>query len=225
MPAPALASFSPLAGTDGSTVSISVPAGVGGLDIITVSIYIEAVVTIDGSAEGFAELSGSPIAASSHRQHVFWKRADAADTGTYDFTLSAAPQYFAAYSERYTGCIVSGTPFDGGLVTATTDATAQTGTPAVSLTTTGPDRLLRWTATNFAGGAWTSPSGFSDFDAQTYEIHGATKAQASAGSTGSLTGSSAGTGQSTAALLALIPAVPPRPPLVSRARLVRAACY
>jgi hypothetical protein len=78
--------------------------------------------------------------------------------------------------------------------------------PAVTVTTTGSDRLLVWSATNWSGGAWTPPTSFTERrDSGDEVMTSADLAQAGAGSSGSITGTCVGNDRRTAFLGALLP--------------------
>jgi len=193
-----------LTGATRTSSPVPVPAGVAAEQIILVHFYLEPTVTITGLPSGFAEV-GSGIANSAHGQRVFWKRAAGADSGTYTFTHSSTWTEAAATS--YTGATLTGDPTDASPATAQR-GTSGTVTPAVSLTTTGPDRLIVWGGTvTFASGTggWTPPSGYTEQVDATFELTVATLAQPTAGSTGSITGTSAQAGPQCGFLIALLP--------------------
>lgn len=191
-----------------ATIAVPKPAGVVADSIVVCYIYLDATNTISAMAAGFQHAVGSPQAvtgAGNHVYNVVWKRATGTDgAGTYDFTASA-PTFHEADAVRYDGCITTGDPTEGGNGTQTTGVDSATS-PAVSLTTTGPDRLIIWTASNWSGGSWTPPSGYSEqFDAGVGTHTGASVAQAVAGSTGSVTGVCTSTDKRTAWIGALMP--------------------
>jgi len=190
-----------------SSANFAVPASVAADDIIIIPIYVDGSATITALASGFAHAEGSPASlpagGGQHSLAVVWKRATGADTGTYDFTLSTSI-YRAGSAIRYTGCVTSGSPWDSPTSTATSTAN-DTVTPAVSITTAGADRLLIFAATNWAGGAWTPPTGFTERMDTGDQIHTEDdKGQASAGSSGSVTATCAGSDKRIAFLGALI---------------------
>lgn len=189
-----------------TTANFPVPAGVATGDIIVIPIFLNvAATTITAMPTDFAHAEGSPIAVgTSHSLAVVWKRATGADAGTYDFTLSTN-EYRAGAAHRYTGCITSGSPWETPTDTAFEDTSA-TVTPAVDITTTGANRLLIFSATNWAGGAWTPPTGFTKRMDTGDRVHTlADNVQASAGATGSITATCAGSDKRVAWLGALKP--------------------
>jgi hypothetical protein len=204
--APAFASSGTGYTANPSTLApIGVPGVVAGdiiLAVLSVAIGITAVTALP---TGFTEAPHSP-SFNGIATHVYWKRATGSDAGTYDFTIAAGSSRVHGWAARFSGCVASGNPFD-------TDAVA-TGGPAypdISLTTTGPDRLLVGVGWNFDGDGsvtTTQPSGFTkrvdDFSHGTVVI--ADEVQAVAGSVGTLSATaSGGTGIKGVWLGALLP--------------------
>lgn len=223
-----------LSGTGATTAAIAVPAGVTSGQIVLAFLYIESTTAITTVPSGFTECAASPIAATGlglHSLHVYWKRASGADSGTYTFGWTGSI-YREGVAERYTGCVTSGDPWDTGAgapnsAQRSSDATA---TPAVSLTTQGADRKLVWAGTNFAGGAGTPPSGWTERADGTSDLWTADKDQAVAGATGSITGSNAASSYSCAWMGALLPdtgaaALSPTPLIVPSVAVHRASSY
>lgn len=163
MPAPTFGTVGTyLEGTAG-TADVPVPAGVAAGDIIVIPLFVNGTTTVTALPSGFADAPGSPVvnvSGTSHRLHVAWKRATGADAGVYSFTLSVS-DFRSSGALRYTGAVASGSPWD---VTATGNSldVPATTTPAVSVTTTGPNRMLVFAGTNWSGGAWTPPTGFTE---------------------------------------------------------------
>lgn len=188
----------------GTTTSVPVPAGVAVDDIIVVDMFLDGAATVSAMPSGFAHVTGSPMTVTgtgAHSHVVAWKRATGADTGTYDFTLASAG-YVNAAASRFTGCITSGSPWDA--VDAQASTAQNTTSPPTSVTTTGPDRLLYWSATNWSGGAWTPPTSFTERrDSGDEVMTSADLVQAVAGSSGSVVGTCVGNDRRTAFLGAL----------------------
>lgn len=209
MPAPSHGSIGTLLQGSAATANFPVPASVASGDLIVVAFFQDGDGTITGMPAGFAHAPSSPVnvipesGGGRHSLNVLWKRADAADTGTYDFTLSVST-YRHGRAIRHTGAVASGDPWDN-------TASAYSGvnvsaSPAVSVTTLGPDRLLLWFATNWSGGTWTPPTGFTErFDSGDGTASGADKAQATAGTSGSISGTCTGSDRAGAWLGALKP--------------------
>lgn len=193
-----------LTGVSNAAGNVAVPAGVAANHIILVFLYIESAQAITKPAE-FTEAANSPIActgASAHSQHVYWKRATAGDTGTYAFSWSAAV-WREMVAIRYAGCITTGTPLEA--TNSSQRSSNGTVTPSASGTTTDVDRLLVAGYTNFAGGAWTQPSGWTERVDTGADMGVAETSQAVAGSTGLITATNASSSFETIWLGALIP--------------------
>lgn len=194
---------------DVTSAAVPVPASVASGDIILVGIYKESTVTIIPPA-GFTQVTNSPVATtgSVSQLSVWWKRASAADTGTYTFSWTPST-YCEATSIRVTGGLSSGTPTEVNNFAQV--STATTASPAVSGTTADVDRLLVWFGTNFDGGGQvTAPSGFTGRDGRTSgatpgTIAVATKTQSAAGATGSVTGTWNVSSVLNAGLVAILP--------------------
>lgn len=207
MAAPAIGAIGTyLSGAMRTSSPVPVPAGVAVGDVVVLHYYTE-----DGSGtltfpSGFTVKAD--LIATNHRQTVAWKRATAADTGTYAIGNSNS-NWSEAVAIRYTGCVTTGDPFDGTVGTAT--GTAATS-PAVSTTTATADTLLVWSATNFNGGAWTPPTSFTERVDAGSDLSVATLGKPATGTSGTVTGTCAGgAAQSTAFIGALIPAVTSTP--------------
>lgn len=208
MAAPAFAvSGTFLSGDTGTAVNVAVPSGVVNGSVIGVAMFLDSSATVTALPSGFAHAEGSPVQLpAGGGQHSFvlvWKRATGADSGTYDFTISSAV-YREAQAHRYTDVVASGTPFDSPTSSAT-DTANGTVTPAVSIDTAGSDRLLIHGGTNWSGGTWTAPSGFTKrMDAGFGVVTLSDKAQAAQGSSGSVTATCTGSDKRSAWLGALI---------------------
>lgn len=196
-------------GGNGTTCNIPVPTGVADKHVILAFLYVETTQAVTPAA-GFLEAPDSPVVvtgAHAHDMHIYWKRATAGDTGNYAFTVAAGLAWRLGVALRFTGVVETGNPFD---VTASAIKTTTTtgATPAVSDTTTGPDRLWVWSASYFNGDATCTPPGTTTERADVsggVALDVATMNQASAGSSGSLTGTFSGNGATGAWLGALLP--------------------
>lgn len=206
---PSFGSVGTHSNTSSSTASIPVPAGVASGDIIVIPIFIDGgTVSITAMASGFTDAPSGPVSTGStspnHTLAVVWKRATGSDSGTYDFTLSGST-YRAGSAVRYTGCVPSGSPWDSG-VDWEIDTVNDTDTAPVTITTTGADRRLIWCGTDWTGGTWTPPAGFTDqFDTGDHVNTLADMAAPTAGSYGPYTGLSGTTNRKIAFLGALLP--------------------
>lgn len=206
MAAPAFGSIGTnLFGTS-NTFNVACPASVASGDIIIVNIFISAATTtVTAMPAGFAHVEGSPQTASGTLlgMATMWKRASAADTGTYNFTLSVS-DYRAGAAIRYTGCVASGNPWDSP-TGAAVDAVNGTVTPSVNVDTAGADRMLVFFGADWSGGAWTPPTGFTerlDINDRVNTI--ADKVQAVQGNSGGVTATCVGNDKRIALLGALI---------------------
>lgn len=211
MAAPAFGSVGTgITGTS-TAANIGVPAGVAAGDIIVVVLYNDGTATVSSMPSGFAHATESPQVATSQasKLNVMWKRATGSDAGTYDFTLSASV-FREGFAARFMGAAASGDPWEPTPDGAVVNNPNPSGTsPAVSVTTGGPDRLLVWAAMFWNGGGWTPPAGFTErYDTLGERIPTlADKVQASAGSSGSVSTTVNSTVHASAAWLgALLPA-------------------
>jgi hypothetical protein len=226
MTAPAFgAAGTQLQGSTGTTASVDVPDGVVAGSLVVVTAFIDTPTgTITAMPLDFANAGDSPVSGGSNKTYVMWHRATGSEStaGTYDFTLSGAI-YRNMQAITYDGVVASGDPWD--VTAAALDNTNGTVTPAVSDTTTLADTLLVFAGTNWAGGAWTPPGGFTERrDTGDQVCTVADLAQAAAGATGSITATCVGSDRRTAWLGALKPVVtgppPPTPSLfVTRSNL------
>jgi hypothetical protein len=185
-----------LAGASSTAANVSVPttpaADANTLDVLNLFTDTNAAVTVTPPDGTWTQAPNSPITRAIgglHREHVWWRRP-VANSGTYNFTLSVA-QFREGICTRLTGVIASGSPFDA--TTSIDFPSSSTATTAVSVTTTGADRLLLFLSTNWDGRTYTPPTGF----VERYDAIGggggtdtgmevATLAQAAAGSSGSV---------------------------------------
>lgn len=186
--------------------SVDVPASTAANDVIVVTAFVDATGSVTAMPTGFANVSGSPVvnnaASGNHKQYVMWKRATGADVGTYDFTLSLGSIYRNVQAIRYTGALATGDPWD--TTASAIDTTDGTTSPSVTVTTTVPNTLLIWSSTNWSGGAWTPPTGFTERrDSGDRVCTAADLAQTATGSSGAVSGACAGSGKRTAWLGAL----------------------
>lgn len=200
--------------SNSTTCNVPVPAGVAAGHIIVVVLYVETTQTVTPPT-GFAEAPDSPVVvtgAHAHDMRIYWKRASGADTGNYVFTIASGLAWRFGVALRFVDCIATGSPWD--VTNAAIKTTTTTGaTPAVSDTTTGPDRLWVWCASYYNGDTTcTPPSGMTERAdvSNGVALDVATKDQAAQGSSGSLTGTFAGSGATGAWLGALLP-VPAAP--------------
>lgn len=139
-----------LPGASRTTAPIPVPTGAAAGDIAVVGIYQGTDVATTPPA-GFAAAHVSPHFAAS-RFAVYWKRLTQADTGTYDFTLSAE-SWIEAVCALFAGRTTTGNPF--------TATSTHMLTPSQSVTLPGVaaangDDLMGF-GVAFYWGSWTVP--------------------------------------------------------------------
>lgn len=201
---------------NGASAAVPVPSGVAANDIIWVSMHKESTATVTPPS-GFTLYGGAPVALATPGfwNYLYWKRATGADSGTYSFTWTGSV-WRTAFAVRVSGCVTTGDPTD--VATNATNSSASTTTQAVSLTTTGADRLLIWLCDLWDVSAYTSPTGYTRPtitgwpSSRLLDIGYAT--QAVAGATGSVSGTLGTARQNIARLVALIPAASTTAPTV-----------
>lgn len=210
MAAPAFGSAGTyLAGVSGGSTSaaFAVPSGVAANDIILVFLYKENTNPVTKPDATWNEIATAPSTTAPQQHHAFWRRATAADTGTYGNFTWTGSAWREGVAIRITGAITSGSPIDVSNPNATNSNV--TATPVVTVTTTGIDRLMVWSATNFNSGTWTAPTqggGYTLRSTNGNDLIVATVAQAAAGTSGSVSGSCSSAARETAWLLAILPA-------------------
>ena len=205
-----------LAGASAGTAPIAVPAGNVG-DIVLIDLYLEADRTVTPHT-GFQSV-GTRAATNRQWHYKYWWRADS--TAAFTATFSFSSIYRRGFAVRYPGCIDTGTPYEGA-VSGTNGGTSGTNTPSLSVTTTGPERLLVHSYTGFNTGTWTPSSGFTE-RVDSNEVGGSELAQATAGDSGPEVAVKSGSDTLTAWLLALIPAATGPQPQSGSAPIVMGA--
>lgn len=195
-----------------STPSFTVPVGTASEKLVVVSFFINvATTTVIGVPSNFALMAGTPIVGASNRLVKYWKRLTSEDTDPYVFTLDSA-QFVEGVSELYSSVITNGDPVDPNPGSAFSDVNG-TVTPEVSTVTSGPDRLIVHTATNWSGGTWTPPTGYTKrLQPPVGLITTADKSQLSEGTTGAITASATGNDKRTAHIAAIIGTTVEDPP-------------
>lgn len=202
-------------GGTGTSHVVPAPSSVGSLDIVLVHIYIESNTAVTPPG-GFTEIPTAPFTSGpTTGQRAFWARGPGGST--YTFSTGSAV-FREASATRWTGCITTGTPYDSGAGAPNSAQRSSNGatTPAVSLTTQGPERRLVWSAGAVSvSNPWTPPSGFTEHVDQA-ELTIASDDQPTAGATGSITGTANASSFQTAFLIALIPPEAFIPPHISQ---------
>lgn len=172
MVAPSQRSLGTVLKTSTGTPTFSAPAGAASSDIIVVFWFQDDGRTSVGTPPtGFSAPNDAPqrndaaAGSPSHSLNVYWGRFSDVGAGPWAFTvvpgIGSATPFCEGRAAAYQDCITSGNPFeaaDGNTSGASNTATA----PAVSATSAGNDRLAVYMASNWAGGAWTEPSGYTE---------------------------------------------------------------
>ncbi|MDF5758607.1 hypothetical protein [Spongiactinospora sp. TRM90649] len=207
MTAPSFVSAGTYLAGSGASAAVAVPSGTAATRLAVVSMFLDGNVQTVTPPSGFLEAENSPSQITgiggAHGFHTFWKRLTGADAGTWSFTWPSST-YREAIATLYQDVIGSGTPFDSP-TNAAQDTGASTVSPAVAVTSLGPDRLLIWGGTNWSGGTWTAPSGHTkraQGGAGVFSL--SDRPWPTASSTGPVTGSCTGSDKRTAWLGALI---------------------
>lgn len=172
----------------GNSLAINVPAGAAIDDIAVVGIYKENDRAITPPA-GFTQKAALATSASARGSlYVFWKRLDAADTGTYTFTWGAGGVWRSAACALFSGRITTGDPFDGTVGTAESTTAVSTLNVSTSPAAAGGDAVDFHT--NFQGGnAYTAPTDYTE--RQDLDVIGMfTRDAVASGSTGNVTATS-----------------------------------
>ncbi len=188
--------------------AFSAPAGVVANQVVVAVFFVDGAtdqhpVAPDGTWEAAPD---TPVVANNHRLYVYGHRAAGNEAGPYTFTLDGAV-FVEGQTHRYTAAVTSGSVFDTDTEAAVDNSDVGTVTPAVSITTSGAERLLLHAATGWSGGIWTPPTGFTKRQQPSVGLSTlADLAQAVAGSSGALTASVTNPDKRTAWLGALRPA-------------------
>lgn len=208
-----------LAPASSSAANLAVPAGVATGDIIIAFIAQEmdgpaVPVAITTVPSGFTEMTNSPTTEDFLRQHVYWKRATGADSGTYNFAFASAPTTRTGYAIAFSGCITSGNPIN--VETAAGHLGGNINFPDTSITTTVDNTIMVWLAQNYDSTATNSPAGWAeraDDTAPGASTAVAVLAKAVAGASGTISASAASGIQNKIVWLgALLPGPDPDPP-------------
>nr|PZN38316.1 MAG: hypothetical protein DIU60_23200 [Actinomycetota bacterium] len=148
----------------GASAQVEVPPGAEPGMLVIVVMFLDGAALDEPPTvpEGFEAAPGSPVqitgVGGQHSLYVWHKRLTGFDTGTYAFAWTGS-RFREAQATLWQGVVASGDPWDVDVASAT-DLANDTVTPPVAIATTGPDRLLIWAATCWAGGTWTAPAGF-----------------------------------------------------------------
>lgn len=168
MAAPSLRSLGTVVASTTNTPSFAAPAGAVSTDVIVVAMNVDdGRRTMSSVSSGFtlgADLpqtndvsAGSP----SHSLFVYWGRFSDVGAGPYGFTLSGTAGFVEGRTAAIQNCITTGNPIEAA-DGATSGNTNVTTAPSVSATSLGADRYAFYIADNWAGGAWTPATGFTE---------------------------------------------------------------
>lgn len=188
-----------------TSAAVPVPASVVSGSLVVMAMFLDGAAQTVTPPAGWTAAENCPINVSggSHGLHVFWHRASGSESGTYTFTWGSST-FRDAFAARFDTAVSSGTPFDSSTGAAFDSGTVN-NSPSVSTTSLGADRLDIWVSTNWSGGTWTAPTGFTKHAQSTENVLTiASHAHPTAGSTGSVVGSCTGTDRMTAFVGALI---------------------
>lgn len=202
--APAYGTQSLLAYGTRTSTAVPVPTGVSSGSVVLVHIYLEGTYVAVTPPAGFTEIAfGTTPQTTTSQMGVrwFWKRASAADSGTYAFTH--ASNITQAVATRWDGCVATGTPYE--IPVAAIRDSAGTAVPAVSGTTTGANRTLVLWSQTYASPSYTPPSGFTEVYDPGDGLYLAYKGQAAAGATGSISATASASAAQIGAMIALLP--------------------
>ena len=191
--APVPQTFSNLTGTPSASAVLTVPTGVAIGDVLLVGIELESTAAITPPA-GFTQKQRLDCTGSDAHSHLlFWKRASAADTGTYTFSWTGSVQR-AAWCARISGCVSSGDPFGTPLNTANSNSVgSSTVTPAITTFTPTVDNCLLVGSFTFRFGANITnspPSGWTERIDNSWAIFFDTLSQTTKTASGAVTASS-----------------------------------
>lgn len=207
----------------GTSAVMGAPASTALNDIIIAFLYKENVNAVTLPAgEGFTEFGHEACTgAQDHDTYIYWKRSDGSEPANYTFSWTGSA-FKTGWAAAFRGCIATGSPveaYDG----ANTGSSANATSPAVAVTTLGPDRMLLWYAGTYDDTLWVVPAGYTEMAPSGMDADGLTRGayviKAAAGATGNVQVTTTGTAYTkTAHLAALIPLTVPAPPPPTRRR-------
>lgn len=162
-----------------SSRSPAVPTGAQSGDVVVAFMETwQGAVTVTAPS-GFAQKGAVWSSGDGKAQcSTWWKRLTAADTGTYDFSLSAA-RWTTVQCMAFSGCVSAGDPFDA---VATPVSGTSSSITSMSLTTTDPAGALVFGVYNDIPATHSPPTGFTE----TADVDSATQAYALAGGSSGL---------------------------------------
>lgn len=196
--------------TSAANLSLAYPAGVALNRVVLAHIYMEGVGVSITPPTGWAEILPKVSGAGSLEQRLFWHRCDGTESGSVTFTH--ATSWRAGVMSQWSNCETTGNPFDTPASTSVAVTSGSTS-PAVSDTSDVANCRVVWWGSCFNAGTWTPPTGFTEHFDATGELGAvASKTQAAAGSTGSITATCTASGEIEGRILILIPPGGAAPP-------------
>lgn len=177
--------------------SVSVPAGVAADDIVILVVSVDNVAEVFASGDypaGFSELAEVDVTTDGQTVAVAWKRATGADSGSYTFANHATALEWACEAFVFSGRDTANPPT---LTSASSNAAnaSPVSVNAATITALTGDDLLWISAPDVnatgIGSGHTPPSGYTerqDVELGFTNLSGATKDNATAGATGTVTG-------------------------------------
>jgi hypothetical protein len=166
MASPSLRALGTVLNTSTGTPSFAAPAGAVSTDIILVGFFIDdGTRTVTAAPSGFTQAGSSPQRTSNstspqHSLAVYWGRFSDVGSGPYGFTVSTSA-FIEGRAAAIQGCITTGNPLEATSGNALVGSTSTTA-PAVSASSLDVDRYAFYMATNWSGGAWTPPTGYTE---------------------------------------------------------------
>jgi hypothetical protein len=164
---PSLRALGTVVSTTTAAPSFAAPAGAVSTDVIQILFFCDdGRTTVSAVPSGFVVIPGLPqdndvtLGSPAHSLRGYWAYFSVAGAGPYAFTLSTS-----VFVEGRTAAIQNadptGNPFEA-TNGATSGATAVTTAPSVTATSLSTNRYAFNAATNWTGGAWTPPAGFTE---------------------------------------------------------------
>jgi hypothetical protein len=185
--------------------TFAAPSGVAQNDVLVLHLYWDDSTPTITPPSGWSELTLSPpdaIASPNVNVHIYWKRATASEPTSYTFTHGAANTQGQIL--RVSGCVTTGMPLEA--LGSAVNSASGTPTPAVSGTTSTANELLILGCFIYASTTFTAISGWTaahNGDGQ----YIASKTQATAGATGSISTTAAASNAQVASVIGAIPPV------------------
>lgn len=171
MVAPSLRSLGTVLASSTGTPTFSAPAGAAASDLIICAWnQDDGRTSVSGTLPtGFVQATGSPqrndgtLGSPSHSLNVYVGYFSAVGAGPYAFTVVPGIGSATPFCEGRTAAIQdAGTIWEGTPSGATNGNTNTNITPLVSSTSAQNDCYAFFIATNWAGGAWTPPTGYTE---------------------------------------------------------------